>query len=375
MNKNTSLYIHFPFCRHLCNYCDFYKSAPSANERNEKILEFQKYLSNSFGQLKKFLNNNNETIDELETLYIGGGTPSLWGEEGARFLKKFLNESGLVLNKNCEATLEVNPGTWTPEGLKAFQEIGFNRYSLGVQSTRSDFLEKLDRVHRQKEVRETLTQFQRMNTNFSVDFMLGLPYSEEFQRNVLEELEEILSYNPDHLSLYILTVKDNYRFYGNLPNEEFVEKEFLMVSDFLSERGYEHYEVSNFAKPGKKSLHNSRYWRGESVAALGPSATGYCSSSHSRFKWKPNSNVIDIESLTQEEVKMEKFYLSFRTSEGVLLNQYFDQNELPKIRTLAEVWCNEELAVLNKDHLALLPRGYLVMDSLMGQIFSSSKSL
>ena len=375
MDIISSLYIHFPYCRHLCNYCDFFNSAPSAVERNAKIPEYHKLLSLSFDRLKTFYEKNEVSIGELETIYIGGGTPSLWGEQGVEFLNSFFTENKISIDKNCEMTLEVNPGTWTSEGLESFQRFGFNRFSLGIQSTRNDFLEKLDRVHRHEEVISTLKKFNQMKTNFSVDFMLGLPFSKEYKRNIREELDQILSFNPSHISLYILTVKENYVFLDALPDEEWIEREFLEVSTYLQEKGFFHYEVSNFALPGKESVHNSRYWSGESICALGPSATGYIQKSGIRYKWKPYSAEFDAESLSEEEIRMEKFYLNLRTNKGIEFDDFFEGEELENSLLLAKKWSERGLCELRSRGIVLTPRGYLLMDSLMDDVFLSLKSL
>ncbi len=375
MDIISSLYIHFPYCRHLCNYCDFFKSAPSAIERSAKIPEYHKMLDLSIDRLKNFFEKNEVTLGELKTIYIGGGTPSLWGEEGVRFLKSFFEENNISISDQCEMTLEVNPGTWTDEGLEAFSNLGFNRFSLGVQSTRNDFLEKLDRVHRHEEVVNTLEKFNSMDANFSVDFMLGLPFSKEYKRNIKEELDQILSYNPSHISLYILTVKDNYVFHEALPDEEWIEKEFLQVSTYLRERGFLHYEVSNFSLPGKESIHNSRYWSGESICALGPSATGYIQKTGVRYKWKPYAAEFDSENLTENEIRMESFYLNLRTNKGIDLGEFFSGEELKNSRSLAESWKDRGLCELTSGGVILTPRGYLLMDSLMDEAFSHLKTL
>lgn len=375
MDIISSLYIHFPYCRHLCNYCDFFKSAPSAMERAAKIPEYHEMLNLSFDRLKTFYEKNEVVLGDLKTIYIGGGTPSLWGEEGAKFLQSFFEENNILKEVDCEMTLEVNPGTWTDKGLEAFQNFGFNRFSLGIQSTRNDFLEKLDRVHREKEVDTTLKKFNQMNANFSVDFMLGLPFSEDYGRNIKEELDKILSYNPSHISLYILTVKENYVFYDALPDDEWIEKEFLEVSTYLQEKGFLHYEVSNFALPGKESIHNSRYWSAESICALGPSATGYIQKTGARYKWKPYVPEFDVESLSESEIRMEKFYLNLRTNKGIVLRDFFKDGELQKSQELARAWEKRGLCEVGAKEVVLTPRGYLLMDSLMGEVFSSIKGL
>lgn len=372
MNTIESLYIHFPLCRHLCNYCDFYKTAPSDNERASEITSFHEYLTKSFKELSSLLDKEKLKWSPLKTLYIGGGTPSLWGEPGEKFLKSLLACKMQGLAEDCEATLEVNPGAWTEKGIEKFIELGFNRFSLGVQSTEDSFLKIIDRLHRKDEVYKTLRYFNKLNLNFSVDFMLGLPFSKELKRNIIGELKDILSFSPVHISLYILTVKDNYLHYKDLPDDEWVEKEFLEVSDFLRSQGFIHYEVSNFALPGNESRHNKKYWKGETIGALGPSATGYLSGSRTRFKWKPQSAEMDLEILSESEEKMEKFYLALRTIEGPKLSLFYEKG-LDQTLKVAKGWVERGLASLSDDSVRLTPKGYLVLDTLMDEIFMATK--
>jgi oxygen-independent coproporphyrinogen-3 oxidase len=236
-----SLYLHFPFCRHLCNYCDFYKYKTGGEYT---LKDFHQYLRESLPLHQKLLEEQGQTLSALKTFYIGGGTPSLWGEEGVEFLSGNFNFSW---QKQHEATLEVNPGSWSKEGLMAWKAFGMNRFSLGIQALDDTYLKILDRVHNLKEVHQTLEFFSEHFRNFSVDFILGLPVLKDKKRDILKELKEILVYKPTHLSLYILTVGKNYPHYKTLPSEEVIEEEFLLVAEYLKSLGYIHYEVSNFA--------------------------------------------------------------------------------------------------------------------------------
>jgi oxygen-independent coproporphyrinogen III oxidase len=359
------LYLHFPFCRHLCNYCDFYKKVPKDTRELER---YHQYLTQSAFELDKLLLAENEKLGELKSLYLGGGTPSLWGSEGARFIQKFLAERGWSLRADSEVTLEVNPGSWTVQGLSDWWEFGANRTSLGIQSLDATFLKLLDRVHSLADVYETLEYFGNSKINFSVDFMLGLPYSEKHQRNIGAELERILSFNPSHLSLYILKVPKHYPHFSQLPDDEWIEHEYLEVSRYLTERGFIHYEVSNFAKPGLESQHNLAYWRNDSVGALGPSATGYLAKSKLRYKWKTEKPEFEVERLTHEQVELEKLYLGLRTNRGISLESYFPEHELA-LGQLVERWQNRGLVLGDKTHCTPTAKGFLLMDSLMDDLF------
>ncbi len=367
MNKVESLYLHFPFCTHLCNYCDFYKKV--SQNREQDFDNFHSYLQNSFNEHEKLMKENGYSWAPLKTLYIGGGTPSLWGMEGVNFLRKFLQENSLELASDCEFTLEVNPGAWEEGILNEWQKLGVNRYSLGIQSLDGTLSKYLDRVHSIDDVFHTLKFFNQKKHNFSVDFMLGLPFSETLSRNVVDELERALQFNPSHFSVYILTVKDNYTHYTKLPSEEWIEKEYLDVARYLKEKGFLHYEVSNFSLKDKESKHNLSYWKSQTVAALGPSATGFLAEKRLRYKWKTNSPVPEIENLKEEEFQLEKIYMGLRSSDGLDLNSFAPADDVDS--KFVNKWVREGKATVNdKRLLTLTSEGYLLLDSLMDELFS-----
>lgn len=358
-----SLYLHFPFCSHLCNYCDFYKKVPQ--NKAQDFQNFHSYLEKSFEVHQNLIEKNGYSWAPLKTLYIGGGTPSMWGVEGKVFLESFLKKNKLEIAPDCEFTLEVNPGAWNEEVINAWRALGANRFSLGVQSLDAQMIKYLDRVHSIEDVYETLEYFQKHQLNFSVDFMLGLPYSGELKRNVIEELTRALRYHPSHFSVYILTVKDNYTHYSQLPDDEWIEKEFMEVAEFLSSHDFTHYEVSNFALSGKESRHNLNYWKSHTVAALGPSATGFLNKDKIRYKWKPNSPEMKIEVLSEEEFRLEKVYMAIRSTEGIKLSDFPSA-----LSELVEKWKGQALVFEKNGVVKLTSKGYLLLDSLMSDLFS-----
>jgi oxygen-independent coproporphyrinogen-3 oxidase len=369
-NTLNSLYIHFPYCKHLCNYCDFYKTKTSEFTSYD---QFHQNLRNSWEIHENFLKNNQVQWGPLETIFIGGGTPSLWGEEGARFLKNFFSEKGVKLGSDIEFTIEMNPGSFGQRMIEAWMDTGANRFSLGVQSLSEGFLKALDRIHSVNEVRSSLSVMKSLGVNFSVDLMLGLPFSIEKGRDVLAELEEILQYNPSHLSLYILTTKGNYCWRDEIPPEEWVAEEYLKVSNFLVKNGFKHYEVSNFSKPGKESRHNMRYWRGDNVGALGPSATGFLNLGDKavRYKWKTNSLTLDLEALGRAELRIEELFLAFRLKEGISVSKLFpDKPAKEAFLKFAHSWERDGLAEVleGATKVKLTSKGFLLMDSLLGQV-------
>jgi oxygen-independent coproporphyrinogen-3 oxidase len=329
------------------------------------LISFHAYLENSYLEHQNLIERYGYSFVPLKTLYLGGGTPSLWGKEGKIFFENFLKKRNIKIANDCEFTIEVNPKAWTNESLELWMDLGANRFSLGVQSLNQEMIKNLDRVHAIEDVYLTLEYFSKRKLNFSVDFMLGLPFSEENQRNVIEELEKALEYNPSHFSVYILTVKDNYPFYKNLPSETWIEEEFLAVSNFLKSKGFEHYEVSNFAKKNLKSQHNLNYWKSKTVAAFGPSATGFLSEEKIRYKWKSNSASFETEELKSEQFKLEQVYMYLRTDEGLNIDLLGE-----KFVTVAAGWQDRDLAAISDNKLRLNSKGYLVLDSLVNELFS-----
>jgi oxygen-independent coproporphyrinogen-3 oxidase len=368
--RSQSLYLHFPFCRHFCNYCDFYKHNDQASPSD--LLQYHSDLTEMMKLHRGLYEENGFTLDKLKTLFIGGGTPSLWGRKGSEFLKTFFQDSSIEFQDDYEFTIEVNPGTWTESDIEHWKGIGVNRFSVGIQTLNSHCLKALDRIHSVDEAHQTLFTLMKAKSNFSVDLMLGIPRSLEYNRSILDEINKLTEYSPSHFSVYILTVPQTYKFYDELPSEEIVQEEYLKTADYLKSLGFDHYEVSNYALPGKQSLHNSAYWNSESVAALGPSATGFINrgdGSGLRYKWKNRSVGFDLEELSPKQLKLEKTYLALRTNKGVPVESLCGQDSLETVSKLATKWRNFGYLDRFDDNLALSSKGFLMMDSLLQDMF------
>lgn len=363
----SSLYLHFPFCRSLCNYCDFHRSMLGPTSMDQ----FEEYMNESLKEHFELFNSNQFRFSELETIYIGGGTPFLWGERGITFLRNFFNAIDIKLHKDCEFTLELNPGTFSENLLKKWCDFGVNRFSVGVQSFDDNFLQLLGRSHRSTEVESTLKVLDAIGVNFSVDLMLGLPLSVENKRDVFNELNYILKYDPDHLSVYILTPKDNYCHVDLLPDDDFLHNEYLQVSDYLKKHSYDHYEVSNFAKKGKESRHNLKYWNEQSVAAFGPSATGLLidgTSTAVRYKWFEDRPLYSTEQLDKKSIKLEMLYLKLRTNVGLNLESFFSKTDLKIVEKVVKSWQKRDyIDSINPVKLSAL--GFIMLDFLMDELF------
>lgn len=369
MKTVSSLYVHVPFCRHLCNYCDFYKQ--KFDQPHAQREGYARYLLESFERHESLMRSKGIAWVPLETLYFGGGTPSLWDQEGARVFSSLWGGK-LPLTPNAEVTFEVDPGAWTEEGLRAWEDLGVNRYSVGTQSLDPHYLKVLDRAHDREETFKLLSRLK--GKNFSVDFLLGAPRLGS-ERNVIAELEELLSYGPKHLSLYILQPAAGYKLKSNIPDDEWTSREYLRVSQFLSENGFHHYEVSNFALPGFEARHNLKYWMGESVAALGPTGTGYFALSKEqayRYKWKPSKADVEPEELSKNELALERIYLRLRLSQPFRASE-FSQNKA--FEGLLEDWHSKGLVQKTGDSWRMTPQAWVVLDSLMGEYFQRVKDV
>ena len=185
-------------------------------------------------------------------------------------------------------------------------------------------------------------------------------------------MEQVLRYNPSHLSVYILTTHDNYIHKYALPDEEWIRREYLETSDFLRKRGYIHYEVSNFALPGRESRHNKNYWTLAPMAALGPSATGFLPGNNQglRYKWKVNIAEPLPEILSQKQLQLERLYLALRMNDGLEYCTFFSCDlQRETFSNLASHWQKNGLAHMTASKVTLSPKGYLLLDSLIDEIF------
>jgi oxygen-independent coproporphyrinogen-3 oxidase len=266
----AGLYLHIPFCRKNCSYCDFYFSL---NKKHEPA--FFNALRTELA-LRKF-EISGESID---TVYFGGGTPS-YASPGELERVLDLIRTTYIFSGNPEITLEANPDDLTRENLNAWKQAGINRLSIGVQSFDDRFLELLGRRHDSRQVFEGLEETRAVGfENITIDLIYGIPgmYPEDWQKQV-----EIFSdLDIPHLSAYALTVEPRTllsrrveKGIVRLPDDEIFETMFLYVSKKLDEAGYEHYEISNWAKPGYRSRHNTSYWQGKMYMGFGPSAYSY----------------------------------------------------------------------------------------------------
>ncbi len=259
-----SLYIHIPWCRKKCPYCDFYSHAISS------AIPEQEYLQ----ALKQDLNSSLSLIEgrQISSVFIGGGTPSLLSGDVVNKLLFFLRES-LPLASDTEITLEANPGTFDEGKIKAFRDAGINRLSIGIQSFNQKHLDILSRIHDVKQARNAIETAFKYFDNINLDLMYALPH--QTKEDLEADLMLAISYNPTHLSLYQLTIEQNTFFAFNppdLPDEDTVADMQDMIEIAAASAGYDHYEVSAYAKSNYQCRHNINYWLFGDYLGIGAAA-------------------------------------------------------------------------------------------------------
>ena len=362
-----AVYVHAPFCARRCFYCDFAVRVAAA--------DCDVWLDALRAEIRALEKEGVFVLDDaLDTLYVGGGTPSLLGAQAMEGLLTVIGEERLR-GSEVEWTAEANPESFTREVARGWRRAGVNRISLGIQSFHPPSLQWMGRLHGADGARSAVRIARGEGfTNLSVDLIFGLPAY--LDRNWARDLDETLSLEPEHVSLYGLSAESATPLghavaegRETLPSEEQYEQEYLLAVDRLAEAGYEAYEVSNFARPGFASRHNSVYWSGEPYLGLGNAAHSY---RYPVRRWNtrdwdaylagtegPGPPVDDEEELDVGRVRLERIWLGLRTRRGISLL------DLPSsARDRAARWEESALAVAEGNVVRLTPRGWLVMDRL-----------
>lgn len=368
--KELGIYIHIPFCKQRCYYCDFV----SYTNKQEKV--------------KEYIDCIIEEIDSYEfkdynvtTIYIGGGTPSF---VDSIYIETILNKLKNVLQNNItkwneiEITIEVNPGTVTLEKLKQYKESGVNRISIGLQSRNDKLLKQIGRIHSYQEFLDTYKTAKEVGfENINVDLMLGLP-TQSIQ-DLKETIEEIVKLAPEHISVYSLILEENTKMEEliengklQLPDEEIERQMYWYVKNKLELNGYEQYEISNFSKKGKESKHNTSCWKQKEYIGLGIAAHSYInrkrySNIENLDKYIENirANEIEKNRVTHEiqtvnEAQKEYMILGLRTIKGVSIQEFkekYGENPIYLFRKELNKLVNEELLEIDLDFIRLTNKG------------------
>ena len=375
--KNMGLYIHIPFCKSKCKYCDFISFANKEDILDEYI-KWLKYeliqvgdgnKSDYAGGLDKLIN--------LKTIYIGGGTPSFIN---SRYIKEILDEVNkhFKVDDNAEITLEMNPGTVNEKKIVEYKEAGINRLSIGLQSTHNKILKQIGRIHTYEDFLEAYNLARKIGfKNINVDLMLGLP--EQSLEELVSSVEAIIKLNPEHISIYSLILEENTALYDEvnsgkicLPDDELERKMYWKTKKMLENAGYIHYEISNFAKKGYESRHNISCWNGEEYIGIGVAAHSYTNNIRysnidkieeyiNNFKiGEELDNLIFHEKQDMESKMKEYMILGLRKLDGISIKEFksnFTENPIFKFKNELNKLVEEGLLVIDGDKIKLTDKG------------------
>ena len=377
-NNKTPLgiYIHVPFCRSKCQYCDFY----SLSSKDDKLMDG--YLNAICAHIKEA--GALAPAYKVDTVYFGGGTPSFFGAEGMATILTYIRRSFDVDN-NAEITFEANPDSVTDKLLKRLRAEGFNRVSLGIQTDDDEVLRKLGRPHT---FANAVTAYHRIRKagfrNVSVDLMYGLPG--QTLRAWRETLEHVLTLNPEHISCYGLKVEEGtplyeYRDYAKLPDDDAQADMYLAAIEMLKAYGYRQYEISNFARKGLYSKHNMKYWTGGEYLGFGPSASSdfagkrftLCRSVQEYISGIKNQDQIidEVQEIPLRERAGEYLMLRLRTFNGINAEDY-ERNFLLPFAPLEDILEKNRdfgYAVRTEDgRWHLTPKGFLLSNTIISDL-------
>ena len=330
--KNLGVYVHIPFCISRCAYCDF---VSSVLKDDASIHTYVEHLTKEI----ELLGQNGTFKDRVvDTIYFGGGTPSLLKTHYFRSILETLRLNSRVDAQ--EMTFEANPATIDIEMLNELKSLGFNRISLGIQSLNDKTLKAINRRHNAKEALEAIDMAQKTGLSISVDLMVGLPYQTKV--DIKTFVDEVTKFEVNHISVYMLSLEEGTPLKSQVDNnlinvasdDEKVEL-FDYASSLLKEKGFVRYEVSNFARPGFEAKHNFKYWTRDEYIGLGLNAHSLIGNSRFYDKDTFEEYYKDIDEgrlphvkeadLDQNDINEEYIMLAFRTNRGIILNDYFQK--------------------------------------------------
>lgn len=371
----SGIYIHIPFCKQACHYCDFHFST-SMKKKEEMVQALVKEM-----QMRKS-EFENETV---ETIYFGGGTPSVLSDEELAFLIDAVYANFKVA-ENPEITLEANPDDLSDERIVELAGSRINRLSIGIQSFFENDLKMMNRAHNAEEAKKSLETATRYFDNISIDLIYGIPgmTNEMWKQNI----ETALSFGIPHISSYALTVEPKTALKKLIqtgkvsePKDEVAQEHFMILVEMLQQHGFIHYELSNFGKPDYFSKNNSAYWLGKKYIGIGPSAHSYDGISRS---WNIANNPIylkeieagklpgEVEILTANDRYNEYIMTGLRTIWGVSLNRIqkeFGEEVLQYLQKQSEKFIADGLLAVEKNILKTTPKGKFLADGIASDLF------
>lgn len=363
-NNEIGVYVHIPFCKKKCDYCDFISYCNKDN------------LIEDYVQAVKAEIQSQNIKPEITTIYIGGGTPSYIDSKYIIEILEKIKEKNV--SSNAEITIEVNPGTVTKEKLEDYIKSGINRISIGLQTTNDELLKQIGRIHNFTQFLETYKLAKKVGfKNINVDLMLGLP--NQRIKDLKESLEQIIKLKPKHISVYSLIVEDGTPIANKiekgemqLPDEELERNMYWFVKNTLELNGFIHYEISNFAKKGYESKHNLNCWNQKEYIGIGASAHSYrditrYSNTENIEEYIENvnngnfnRNKIIHEVQKEDDAKKEFMLLGLRKIKGVDINLFknkFGDNPIYLFRNELKKLTDERLLIIDDNNIRLTNKG------------------
>lgn len=368
----AGIYIHIPFCRQACHYCNFHFST-SLKLKNELISALLKEI--------ELFRTSLPEAENIATIYIGGGTPSLCTPGELQSILQKIKDH-FTVDSNAEITLEANPDDIHTGNLAAWQQAGINRLSLGIQSFFDEDLQWMNRAHNARQAKEAIHLALSHFTNITIDLIYGTPGLSTARWE--ENINRALATGIPHFSCYALTVEPKTALHTMIARHQrqdvdpdLQSEQFLLLMDKLEAAGYEQYEISNFAKPGYRSRHNASYWQGKNYYGFGPSAHSF--DGQSRW-WNIASNALYIKSIASGIIPFEKemltpvqqlnelIMISLRTNEGIDLAKMSVTERFPVLKAAAKYVQSGKMR-READRLILTREGKLLADGIAADLF------
>ena len=372
----SSIYLHIPFCSRKCPYCDFFSQVGT----QQQIDEYVDLLDLNV----RILQQKNPLSPPFETIFFGGGTPSLLS---AKQIEKILNRihQTFGIKSAAEITLEANPGTINLQKLQGYRQAGINRLSLGIQSLNDQNLQFLGRIHSAKQAQESIVTARTAGFgNLNLDLIFAL--SSQSLTQLEQEISALLNFNPEHISLYGLSFEEGTNFSARLKSGEITACEenlyadqYLLLHKKLHAAGYEHYEISNFARPGKRCQHNQVYWQRRNCMAIGAGSHSFIETewgerwhiptdlkSYKKLLFHDKDPARLLEIYDQQGAMKEFAYLALRTSHGVDLQEFKQKFNLHFDQVFPTALNKVGPYLQPNDHrYNLEPNGWLLYDHLV----------
>lgn len=375
--KEIGIYIHIPFCKQKCYYCDFISYTNKYNF-------VKRYMNCIEKEIIKYANENRimsehglEAKYVIKTIYIGGGTPSSIDE---RYIKSLLQriKENFEIRENAEVTIEVNPGTVNKNKLEAYKKCGINRLSIGLQAVQDELLKRIGRIHTYKDFENTYEYSREVGfNNINVDIMINLP--NQTMKDLKESIKTIVNLKPEHISVYSLILEENTKMYEMIKSkvlsispDEIERQMYWYVKNTLKQHKYNQYEISNFSKDGFESIHNMDCWNQREYIGLGASASSFMSDKRYSNMANiekyienienntPNKNLI-LNEILDNEAKMNEFMmLGLRKIEGVNIRDFkqkFNINPIIKYCKVLDKLNYEGLIEIDSNNIKLSNKG------------------